>query len=326
MLAKKQNLAEAESLVREALAIHRRVVSPGDARLAWDLSNLAAILIQQRKQGGGEVEALVDEAMSIVERLSPEVEEEEPHQSVLVNCLGTMAFYKQRTGDLVQAEKYARSALDVCTSRLGEDHPEMAMALNNLATIRKMRGSMDGVVDMYERSLAISCTISGPRHPDTATALCNLGSALLEEKKPDAAEARFREALEIRRERLPDGHLEIASALSALGKCLVDLDRSVEAEPVLRDALSIREANLPPRDILIGLTRCSLGLCMADLGRLSDAEQFLTDGYRIVSDARGPSHKAAVEAASRMARLCEADGRADEAREWRVKSGSGREL
>ena len=88
-------------------------------------------------------------------------------------------------GDYAKAEPLFQRALKIREKALGPDHPDTALALNNLALLYYSMGDYAKAEPLYQRALKIDEKALGPDHPDTARALNNL--ALL---KIDLGEAK----------------------------------------------------------------------------------------------------------------------------------------
>jgi hypothetical protein len=67
----------------------------------------------------------------------------------------------------------------------GPDHPDTARSLNNLASVLRAQGDLDGPAALHERALAIFEPRLGPDHPDTARSRENLAvvAAALENRQ-----------------------------------------------------------------------------------------------------------------------------------------------
>jgi tetratricopeptide (TPR) repeat protein len=57
---------------------------------------------------------------------------------------------------------------------LGEDHPNVANSLNNLASLYKSQGRFSEAEPLYQQALAMSKKFLGEEHPDTKIAKDNL--------------------------------------------------------------------------------------------------------------------------------------------------------
>ena len=83
---------------------------------------------------------------------------------------------EKRVVALYQAGKYAEAiplaqqVLAIEEKALGPDHPNVAVALNNLAELYTAQGRYADAEPLYKRSLAIYEKTLGPDHPDVAKA------------------------------------------------------------------------------------------------------------------------------------------------------------
>ena len=82
---------------------------------------------------------------------------------------------------------------------MGEEHPDYATSLNNLAGLYKSMGEYAKAEPLYRQALEIRRRVLGEEHPDYATSLNNL--AVLYESMGEYAKAEplYRQALEIRK-------------------------------------------------------------------------------------------------------------------------------
>lgn len=71
---------------------------------------------------------------------------------------------------------------------LGSDHPDIATALNNLATLNHYLGANDMAEDFYIRALEIYEESYGKYHPFVATVLVNMVEFYEEIGRKDEAE------------------------------------------------------------------------------------------------------------------------------------------
>ena len=75
-----------------------------------------------------------------------------------------------RKGNLKEAETVLKEALEVTKKARGEEHPDVATRLNNLAFVLKDQGNAKEAARMGKRALAIWEKALGPDHPDTQDA------------------------------------------------------------------------------------------------------------------------------------------------------------
>jgi len=73
---------------------------------------------------------------------------------------------------------------------LGSGHPDVADALNNLATVMSALGDLEAARGLYERSLAVRKDAYGPDHPIVDHSMNNLAILLMDEARRRTGEAR----------------------------------------------------------------------------------------------------------------------------------------
>ena len=85
-----------------------------------------------------------------------------------------------RTGQAARAKDLGTNLLEQLQQRLGPDHPNVAVALNNLSSAHARLGDYHTQKiqkALLERALKIEEQHFGPDHPDVAATLNNLGGA-----------------------------------------------------------------------------------------------------------------------------------------------------
>ncbi|MGB0670195.1 MAG: tetratricopeptide repeat protein, partial [Rhodospirillales bacterium] len=155
-----------------------------------------------------------------------------------LNKQGTAAY---QAGDNGSAIGSFRKALTVLERSLGDDHPDVATALNNLALLHYTQADYDAAEPLYRRALAIDERILGEDHPGVATDLNNL--ALLYKKRGNfqAAKPLLARSLAIKEKNYPPGHPSLMTGLKNYAALLRVLGEDAEA-----DQLETRAGRLPP--------------------------------------------------------------------------------
>jgi tetratricopeptide (TPR) repeat protein/predicted Ser/Thr protein kinase len=132
-------------------------------------------------------------------------------------------------------------ALELQQARLGPEHPDVAMTLNNIGVVLGRLGRQDEAIANYEKSLAIHLAIEGPGHPNTATAQHNLGVLLRSRGRSLEARDRLEQALAVRRTALGLRHPDTLNTLQTLVKAYLALKETARARAALDE---LREARL----------------------------------------------------------------------------------
>ncbi len=156
-----------------------------------------------------------------------------------LNKHGTAAYH---VGDHAAATASFEKALKILESTMGENHPDVATGLNNLALLHYSQSDYEAAEPLYERALAIDEKTLGPDHSGVATDLNNLALLYKKQGNFEAAEPLFKRALEIKEKTFEPGHPALISGLMNYASLLRVLDRVDEAE-----ALEARAAVLAPK-------------------------------------------------------------------------------
>ena len=153
-------------------------------------------------------------------------------------------------GDYYRAEPLYEEALAIRKKALGDEHPDYAASLNNLAALLEATGRYEEAEPMFREALAIRKKALGDEHPDYAASLNNLAALLEATGRYKEAEPLYEEALAVTKKTLGEEHPNYAASLNNLAGLLKAAGRSEEAEPPLREALAIHKKVLE-RNILI---------------------------------------------------------------------------
>jgi CHAT domain-containing protein/tetratricopeptide (TPR) repeat protein len=146
----------------------------------------------------------------------------------------------KKIGSYAAAEPLLREVLEIRRETLGEQHPDYATTLNDLADLHKKMGAYTAAEPLLRQALEIRRETCGQQHPDYATTLNSLANLLCEMGDYAAAEPLLRQALEIRREALGPDHPKYAACLNNLAVWYQTMGHYAAAELLLRQALEIR--------------------------------------------------------------------------------------
>ena len=154
---------EAETLLRENLAINERQRGPQDPETAASMTRLGSFLYRERNKPA-EAETLYTRALAILRR-------ETPTTTNLMGVLVYLTNLNAERGDHVRAEAFAREAMEAERKARGPEHPYVSQsmtalakqlfALERYAEADSLLGVADGLV---ERAL-------GPQHRRVASIL-----------------------------------------------------------------------------------------------------------------------------------------------------------
>ncbi|MBI4579639.1 MAG: serine/threonine protein kinase [Planctomycetes bacterium] len=250
----KRELAAAEPLAREALAMRIRLLGESHADVAASLSQLAYLLLDEGRPH--EAEPLVRRALALRRELLGD-----EHEDVAAS-LGILGYCLIGLGDYPAAEATLREAADMVARTQGADHPARASRLTHLIAALVAQGRRDEAEQYLVEAIGIRRRRLGDQHPALAWNLLCWARMRLERGDAAAAEAPCREALEIQRARRGPMHPDAADCLYTLGQVLAAQARHVEAEAVLRECLEVRGAALAAEDWLPPELGAGIALCL----------------------------------------------------------------
>jgi tetratricopeptide (TPR) repeat protein len=259
-------LAEAEKLARQALALRRRW--QGESHWRVTAARLEAERWQQlrgvppeRRRELGEALRLLDEGTRRQDRGRHAEAEEvlrqamktfrallgEDHPETARSCAG-VAYNLGAQGKSRLAQPLYEKALALRRKALGEAHPDTATSYNGLAFNLQAQGEYAQARALYEKALAIRLRVLGEEHPDTATSYNNLAFILgAAQGKGSEAQRLYEKALAIRLRVLGEEHPHTAGSYNNVAFNLDQQGKYAQAQPLYRKALRISRKVLGER-------------------------------------------------------------------------------
>jgi tetratricopeptide (TPR) repeat protein len=149
-----------------------------------------------------------------------------------------------RAGDYVAALPYFEKALELSRERYGDDHPQLAVELNNLGEVHRQIGNYDEAEALLNQALALDARNDTANLGANATSLNNL--ALIARARGDYARAfdLYRQSREKMEAAYGVSHPDIAKNLNNMAMLYVDRGEPQKAEPLARRALEIARDEL----------------------------------------------------------------------------------
>jgi eukaryotic-like serine/threonine-protein kinase len=258
---------ESVRLARQALAIQQRAKDKAPAPTVRALRRLGVALFHAGEYA--ESERLLRDALQLQQevRAGGEIER--------ANVLGDLS---QTVGsglqDAAAAEKMLREALDLRRTKLGSDHPQTAMALNDLAVTRLQQEDYKEAEALYREALVADEKSLGKEHPETAAALENLGGVLFKTKRYDEALAVLDRVLAVRKKGLGEDSLQVVRTLHNIAVVQTNAGRLAQAEAAFAEVL-------PRMKALLGADHPEVAQVLASWAKLKVAEKDYEAGERL---------------------------------------------
>ena len=207
-----------------------------------------------------------------------------------------------------QAEALYRRALAIDEAAFGADHPEVAIDLNNLASLLWATNRLAETEPLMRRVVAIFEQALGPDHPNVATALNNLAQLLDATNRLAEAEPLMRRALQIDEAAFGPDHPNVAIRLNNLALLLQDTNRLAEAEPLIRRVLENDEAAFGHDHPRVATDLNNLAQLLQATNRLAEAEPLMRravliwSGFREATGHEHPHWRAGIDNYERLLR------------------------
>ncbi|MEH2144038.1 tetratricopeptide repeat protein [Nostoc sp.] len=119
--------------------------------------------------------------------------------------VGNARFYHGQ-GLYDQALPWYEKCLEISKKRLGEEHPSVALSLNNLALLYQSQGKYSEAEPLLQQALALSRQLLGEEHPDVALSLNSLALLYDSQGRYSEAEPLYIQALDICKRQLGLDH------------------------------------------------------------------------------------------------------------------------
>jgi tetratricopeptide (TPR) repeat protein len=224
-------LAEAEPLMRRALAIDEASYGNDHPNVAICLNNLAVLL--QATNRLAEAEPLMRRALAIDEA---SYGKDDPY---VARDLNNLAQLLMATNQLAEAEPLMARVVEIFEISYDNNHPNVATALNNLAQLLQATNRLAEAEPLMRRALTIDEASYDNDHPNVATSLNNLAQLLQATNRLAEAEPLMHRALAIDEASYGNDHPKVARDLNNLASLLQATNRLVEAEPLMARGFAV---------------------------------------------------------------------------------------
>jgi eukaryotic-like serine/threonine-protein kinase len=256
------DLAGAETPLQEAL----RLAQNGFGASSQESGHALWILGKLRQQQGqfSEAKDLYKRALAISEtNFAP--------QTDISAVLDDLAQIYAREQQWALAKQTYERALDVDRRILGDDHPRVAMHLQNLAVVAQNMGDLARAEALYRDVIRRQQRAYGDRHPETVVPKGNYGLLLQREGRLAEAEPLLREVVSMRLSLHGPDHYQVGYARVSLAMLLHDKGDLQGAESEFRQALAIYDKSLPANHQWRAAALMHFARLLVDRGKAAEA-------------------------------------------------------
>jgi CHAT domain-containing protein/tetratricopeptide (TPR) repeat protein len=208
-----------------------------------------------------------------------------------------------RQGRYEDAVPIAVQVRELTRQDLGEDHPDYAASLNNLAELYRAMGNYAAAEPLYRRAIEIDLKALGENHPGYATDLNNLAALHDTMGNYAVAEPLYRQALGIRRQALGEADPDYAITVTRLANTYKLMGNYAAAEPLYREALEIWRKALGEDHPTYAIGLDNLAALYGDMGKYVAAEALCQQAIEIWRKAVGENHRDFAIGIDNLARL-----------------------
>jgi tetratricopeptide (TPR) repeat protein len=283
LLRSKSEYTESERLLRESLAMYRRLLGDKHPHIATALNNVALVLHLRGDLEGAN--STYRQALAMQRELLGEV-----HPDValtLYNLAGVML----DSGDLGGAVEATRESLHIYRALFPGDNPDVARTMNRLGYLLTQSGDYSTADAYLQEGLKMRRRLFGEAHPEIASSL--LAVAILQvatRKYPDAL-LTARAAKETFTSALSASNWKTAVAQSVCGAALAGVGKYAEAEVELVQAYKLLNQDAAALPDYRALARRYLAELYRQWGRPTEAARYAVRTVRAASNsvaAAGP--------------------------------------
>ena len=165
----------------------------------------------------------------------------EEHDEIVAEYLHMAAYALDDAGKYNEAIPLAERALSIYENVFGNNHPDVADTLNNLAGLYEAMGEYKQVLPLYERALSIDEFVFGNNHPEVAITLSNLAGLYKAIGEYEQARPLYDRALSIYDDGGGNNYPEVAAALNGFAGLYKAMGNYKQALLYYERALSIDE-------------------------------------------------------------------------------------
>ncbi len=187
------------------------------------------------------------------------------------------------------AKQTYERALDIDRRVLGDDHPRIAMRLNNLAVVAQNIGDLKLAETLFRDAIRRDEQAYGDQHPETGVARGNYGLLLQHEGRLTEAEPLLRSALDTQLKLYGPDNYNVAYARVSLAILMHDQGNLAGAETEFRQALAVYDKSLPADHQWRAAALMHLARLLVDRGKPAEALSLSTRSLDIWAATSQPA-------------------------------------
>jgi serine/threonine protein kinase/Tfp pilus assembly protein PilF len=194
------------------------------------------------------------------------------------------------------AKQTYERALQIDRRVLGDDHPRIAMRLNNLADIAQSTGDLKLAETLFRDAIRRDEKAYGDLHPETGAARGNLGLLLQREGRLTEARPLLQSALDIELKLYGPDNYNVGYARVSLAMLLHDQGDLAAAESEFRQALAVYDKSWPGEHPYRAALLMQFARLLVDRGKPDEALALSDQSVKIWTATSPPSSPTPAQA------------------------------
>jgi tetratricopeptide (TPR) repeat protein len=276
LLRSKSEYTESERLLRESLAMQRRLLGDKHPNIAIGLTNLALVLHLKGDLEGAN--STYRQALAMQHELLGNVHPE------VANTLHNLASVMEDSGDLRGAVEATRESLQIYRTLFPGDNPDVARTTNRLGYLLTESGDYATAEPYLQDALKMRRHLFGQAHPEIASSLVSFAILQVATGKYVDALSSAREAKEMFTSALSASNWKTAVAQSVNGAALAGVHMYPEAEKELLQAYTLLNQDAAALPTYRTLARRYLAQLYRQWGRPAEAARYAVQPVRTASN------------------------------------------
>ncbi len=216
-------------------------------------------------------------------------------------------------GQYSQAVIVAEQALTLARQIWGEEHPNIAASLNNLAELYNSQGRYTEALPLYQQALEMTKRLFADDHPDVAKMLNNLAGLYQSQGRYAEALPLCEQALEMRKRLFAGDHPDVAQSLNNLAALYQSQGRYAEALPLFEQALEMTKRLFTSDHPDVASSLNNLAYLYKSQGRYAEAQPLFEQALEMRKRLFAGDHPDVAQSLNNLAYLYQSQGRYAEA-------------
>jgi len=212
-----------------------------------------------------------------------------------------------------QAIKLHRDAVEIYSSKLGDDNATTMEAKLQLGKVLENANKLDEAINIYFLVTMMRRAVNGEDDPSSADSLVLMAHALRKKDDYHQAIKELKRALKIYREALGDSHVKVSTTVDEIASLYVTIGDFEKSAAILEEVVKLKAVTQGMQSKAVATTLCSLATTYECSEDFTKAMKSLKKAYKIYTEMDGYSSKEATNTLNRIAQLYEATGDHDRA-------------